>query len=90
LERTPRGIDPEAVTLTLRADPTVKDIIGLHIWGLDDGDVIASVVAVTTEDSVAAAAAAAARIKAALRARHGIAHATIEWQLAGSAEPCCE
>ncbi len=89
LERAPRGVDPVAVKATICADPSVSDVIGLHIWGLDDGDVVATVVAVTAEDSVAAAAAAAARIKAGLKDTHRIAHVTIEWQLTTKPEPCC-
>jgi cobalt-zinc-cadmium efflux system protein len=89
LERAPRGLSLEAVRATLAADPAIRDVVGLHVWSLDDGDVVATVVIVVDAPSVIEAAVVVARARAALGERHGIAHATIEVRPIGEVAPCC-
>jgi cobalt-zinc-cadmium efflux system protein len=89
LERAPRGLSLEAVRATLAADPAIRDVVGLHVWSLDDGDVVATVVIVVDAPSIIEAAVVVARARAALGERHGIAHATIEVRPIGEVAPCC-
>jgi cobalt-zinc-cadmium efflux system protein len=89
LERAPRGLSLDAVRATLVVDHALRDVIGLHVWSLDDGDIVATAVVVVDAATVVEAAAVVARARAALLERHGIAHATIEVRPVGEVAPCC-
>lgn len=89
LERTPRALQLNDVRATVVADAAVSEVVGLHVWSLDDGDVVASVVVVVDVADVAAAATVVDRLREALKARHGVTHATIEVRPPGQTTSCC-
>jgi cobalt-zinc-cadmium efflux system protein len=89
LERAPRGVPLAAVRATVAADDAVRDVVGLHVWSLDDGDVVASVVVVVAVDAVVDAAAVVDRLRAALQEKHGVTHVTVEVRPPGQAASCC-
>lgn len=89
LERAPRGVPLAAVRATVAADDAVRDVVGLHVWSLDDGDVVASVVVVVAVDAVVDAAAVVDRLRAALQEKHGVTHVTVEVRPPGQTASCC-
>ena len=89
LERAPRGLSLDAVRTTVAAVEGVADVVGLHVWSLDDGDVVASVVVVVTVDAVVDAAVIVDRLRAALQQKHGVTHVTVEVRPPGLAASCC-
>jgi cobalt-zinc-cadmium efflux system protein len=89
LERAPRGLPVEAVRATVAADEGVAAVVGLHVWSLDDGDVVASVVVVVTVDAVVDAAVVVDRLRAALQQKHGVTHVTVEVRPPGLSASCC-
>lgn len=89
LERAPRGLSLSTVRAAVAADEAVRDVVGLHVWSLDDGDVVASVVVVVGVDAVVDAAAVVDRLRAMLQQRHGVTHVTVEVRPPGQATSCC-
>jgi cobalt-zinc-cadmium efflux system protein len=89
LERAPRGLSLSAVRAAVAADEAVRDVAGLHVWSLDDGDVVASVVVVVGVDAVVDAAAVVDRLRTMLQQRYGITHVTVEVRPPGQATSCC-
>ncbi len=89
LQGAPLHVDLQAMERVARAMPEVKDVIGLHAWALDNGEAVASIVLVTTDDKLDALNAAADRLRAELQQRFHVHHATIEWRHAAYTTPCC-
>jgi cobalt-zinc-cadmium efflux system protein len=86
LDAVPAGIDPEQVGALLRDLDGVVEVHDLHIWGMSTTDVALTAHLVRPcgggEDAVLAAATEQ------LRARFGIAHATIQLERGLAIHPC--
>lgn len=89
LERAPRGLDLGLVQQAVAAVSGVEAMSRLHAWELDDGEVMASVVLLTTEHDLVRLAAVSDDIKDMLAQRFSIQHATIEWRPTQSPRACC-
>jgi len=86
LDAVPRGIDPDEVTMLLRELDGVMEVHDLHIWGMSTTDVALTAHLIRpcggNEDAVLAEATQK------LRARFGIAHATIQLERGLAIHPC--
>jgi cobalt-zinc-cadmium efflux system protein len=86
LDAVPRGIDPNEVSALLGSLDGVMEVHDLHIWGMSTTDVALTAHLVRpcggNEDAVLAEATRA------LRARFGIAHATIQLERGLAIHPC--
>jgi cobalt-zinc-cadmium efflux system protein len=86
LDAVPAGIDPAQVSAVLRALDGVVEVHDLHIWGMSTTDVALTVHLVRPcpggEDALLAVATEQ------LRARFGIAHATIQLEQGLAVHPC--
>lgn len=78
LEGTPDGIDTGDVRAGLVEDiPEIKDVHHMHVWSMTQSRRLATL-HVRASNSRSAPETIAARVKAYLKDRHGIAHATVE------------
>lgn len=86
LDAVPAGIDPDAVAEALRELDGVMEVHDLHIWGMSTTDVALTAHLVRpcggNEDAVLAEATRQ------LRAKFGIAHATIQLERGLAIHPC--
>ena len=86
LDAVPRGINPDEVTALLHELDGVMEVHDLHIWGMSTTDVALTAHLVRpcggNEDAVLAEATQK------LRARFGIAHATIQFERGLAIHPC--
>jgi len=86
LDAVPRGINPDEVTALLHELDGVMEVHDLHIWGMSTTDVALTAHLVRPcgggEDALIAAACEQ------LRARFGIAHATLQFEHGLAAHPC--
>lgn len=89
LERAPRDLSLDTVRATVVADEAVREVVGLHVWSLDDGDIVASVVVVVAVEAVVDAAVVVDRLRSALQQKHGVTHVTVEVRPPGSTTSCC-
>lgn len=86
LDAVPPHVDMEAVRGLLAAMPGVREVHDLHVWAMSTTDVALTVHLVTEpEGAPRALLGDACR---ALRARFGIAHATIQIEPEDHADPC--
>jgi cobalt-zinc-cadmium efflux system protein len=90
LERAPPHVDVDAVRATLCAHGAVQGVTSVHVWGLSDGVVAASFVLATDGADLGALTHAADELRRALRDKHAVTHAVIEWRPSASAQPCCD
>jgi cobalt-zinc-cadmium efflux system protein len=89
LERAPRALNLNSVRATITAFVEVTDVAALHVWSLDDGDTMASVVVSTDSVDLLALVGVADTMRETLRRKHRIVHTTIEWRPAGLPGSCC-
>jgi cobalt-zinc-cadmium efflux system protein len=79
LEGTPPGLDPEAITEAVVADPGIDDLHHLHVWSLASNTPALSAHLVVEGDiSMHEAEERGNRVRKLLEDRFGIAHATLE------------
>jgi cobalt-zinc-cadmium efflux system protein len=79
LEGTPAGVDPDEIHDVLSADPDVMAVHHLHVWNLaSDVPSLTAHVVLRDEMTLHEAQARSDRLKALLRQRFGIGHATLE------------
>jgi cobalt-zinc-cadmium efflux system protein len=79
LEGTPSGMDPQKVQDALEADPEVDGAHHLHLWNLaSDVPALSAHVVLRREVSMHEAQEKGELLKAMLRERFGIPHATLE------------
>ena len=86
LDAVPRAIDPAEVEAWLAALPNVVAVHDLHIWGMSTTEAALTVHLVKPDATVDDAL--LARITHELRARFGIGHATVQFELGDAAHPC--
>jgi cobalt-zinc-cadmium efflux system protein len=86
LEGTPKGIDPERVTVDLAADPEVLDVHHLHIWALGPASPALSCHLMMGDVTLRSAGEVLDRVNAMLAERYGIQHTTIQIEAAACAE----
>lgn len=91
LEGTPKGIDPEAVTRDLAAEPGVVGIHHLHIWALGPSRPALSCHLMLGDVSLKSTGEVLARVTTLLAERYDIAHTTIQFEHTGCAidDPFC-
>lgn len=85
LEGTPKGIDPDAVSRDLAAEPGVFGVHHLHIWALGPSAASLSCHLMLGDVTLSRAGETLRRVNAMLQERYHITHTTI--QLEGSACP---
>lgn len=79
LEGTPRGVDVDALTSAILAEPDVEAVHHLHVWSLaSDVPALSAHVVLDGERTLHDAQAAGWRLKELLEQRFGISHATLE------------
>lgn len=79
LEGTPRGVDPDALTAALLAEPEVEAVHHLHVWSLaSDVPALSAHVVLDGERTLHDAQATGSHLKELLDHRFGITHATLE------------
>jgi cobalt-zinc-cadmium efflux system protein len=79
LEGAPESIDTAEVEKAIAADPAVEEVHHLHVWNLaSDTPALSAHVVVANEERLHEAQLHADRVKAMLRERFGIEHATLE------------
>lgn len=79
LEAAPRGLDSDAVTVSLETAPGVAQVHHLHLWSIGSEEAALSAHVVLEEaESLHAAQEQGDALKALLAARFGIDHATLE------------
>ncbi len=86
LDAVPEGVDAEAVRSDLLAQPGVTGLHDLHIWGMSTTETALTCHLVMPQGHPGDAA--LSRIAEALHTRFGIAHATIQIELADTDEVC--
>ena len=86
MDAVPEGIDPAAVEAYLASQPNVCEVHDLHIWGMSTTETALTVhlVRQTQLDDEGLLA----RVRHDLEHRFGIAHTTIQVELADPARPC--
>jgi cobalt-zinc-cadmium efflux system protein len=89
LERAPRALDLQAVEATITDFAEAREVAALHVWSLDDGDVMASVVVTTDGADLNTLVGVADTMRETLRRKHRIVHTTIEWRPVGLPGSCC-
>ncbi len=87
LQRVPVDVDIDAVRQALLADPSVAEILDLHLWELDSEERVLSAIVRCTEPTLAAATECADRLRRTLHDRFGVEHATVETRLHEAPEP---
>ncbi|HVT44454.1 MAG TPA: cation diffusion facilitator family transporter [Thermoanaerobaculia bacterium] len=83
LEGTPSGIDPEAVTRDLAAEPGIYGIHHLHIWALTPSRPALSCHILLGDVSLKSTGETLNRVSAMLAERYRIEHTTIQFEHAG-------
>ena len=79
LEGAPKGIDTKDVERAIAEDPAVEEVHHLHVWTLaSDTPALSAHVVVANEERLHDAQLHGERVKAMLRDRFGIEHATLE------------
>ena len=79
LEGTPAGLDPDAITAALVADPDVDLVHHVHVWNLaSDTPALSAHVVLNGERTLHDAQASGDRLKHLLLDRFGIEHSTLE------------
>ncbi|MEN0075982.1 MAG: cation diffusion facilitator family transporter [Paracraurococcus sp.] len=86
MDAVPAGIDPEAVGAFLRTQPGVREVHDLHIWALSTTET--ALTAHLVRPGLAVDDAFLAGLGAALKARFGIGHATLQVEAGDPAHPC--
>ncbi len=86
LDAVPEGVDAEAVRAWLLAQPGVAALHDLHIWGMSTTETALTCHLLTPQGHPGDAA--LSRIADELQRRFGIAHATIQIELADTDEVC--
>lgn len=91
LEGTPSGIDPEAVSRDLAAEPGVFGVHHLHIWALGPSRPALSCHLMLGDVSLKSTGEILARVTGMLAERYRIAHTTIQFEHIGCAvdDPFC-
>ena len=86
MDAVPARIDPVAVRSYLESVDGVVDVHDFHVWAMSTTETALTAHLVTTrvtlDDELTA------RIVRDLSERFGIAHPTLQWECAGSAQPC--
>jgi len=80
LEATPRGMTLDEVRASLAPLPGIVAVHDLHVWTIGSGDRALSAHVLVDDKRVSEATAIAREIDAALRARFGITHVTLQFE----------
>jgi len=78
LQRAPVGLDVAALRASVDAQPAVVRVRDLHVWQLDSGQTVASLVVISSAGSLEEASGVADTIRKHLHDEYDIDHATIE------------
>ncbi len=87
LQRAPVGLDVTALRASLEAQPSVERVRDLHVWQLDSGQTVASLVVICSAQTLADASAVADALRLHLHDTYAVDHATIELRPASAPAP---
>jgi cobalt-zinc-cadmium efflux system protein len=79
LQGAPSDCDPLVIEDALASHELVEEVADLHIWQIDQGQIVLSAVLVTRQHSLEQLQAAAQELKSVLLEKFQIQHATLEW-----------
>lgn len=82
MDSAPKDFDYDGLLAELKAIPSVEDVHHLHVWQPDEGRTALEGHIAVSEQDLAAVTDLKGRIKARLKERFGIDHATLEFELA--------
>ncbi|MFH5831494.1 cation diffusion facilitator family transporter [Halalkalibaculum sp. DA3122] len=84
MESTPREIDIEKVTEAMKSTADVLDIHHLHVWRLDESNILLESHVVIDEDKLDQMERIKSNLKELLKSKYNIRHSTLEFEF----EPC--
>jgi len=85
LQQVPRGCDRAEIAAAIAQDPAVVAVGDVHVWALDEGQVVATALCFgAPELPLSGSSAASDRLRARL-APLGVGHASFEWRAVASA-----
>jgi cobalt-zinc-cadmium efflux system protein len=83
MDSAPRGFDYDGLVAELTSTPEVEDVHHVHVWQPEEGRLALEAHVAMTETDFGRATEIKERLKARLRERFGVDHATLEVELSG-------